>query len=77
LTISSEGGQDATVPAAPGEVQRIDDRLDSRKEETAMYMTEVIWWGYTIYLVALALFMLYFAAKVRQTGPEPKRRKGG
>jgi hypothetical protein len=41
-----------------------------------MYATDVIWWGYTIYIVALALFMLYFAAKVRQTGPEPKRRKG-
>jgi hypothetical protein len=33
-----------------------------------MYTTDVIWWGYTIYLVVLALFMLYFAWKVRQKG---------
>jgi len=33
-----------------------------------MYAADVIWWGYTIYIVALALFMLYFAAKVRQKG---------
>jgi hypothetical protein len=33
-----------------------------------MYITDVIWWGYTIYLVVLALFMLYFAWKVRQKG---------
>jgi ABC-type multidrug transport system permease subunit len=33
-----------------------------------MYITEVIWWIYTIFLVAAALFMLYFALKVRQKG---------
>lgn len=33
-----------------------------------MYATDVIWWGYTIFIVALALFMLYFAWKVRQKG---------
>ncbi len=33
-----------------------------------MYTTDVIWWGYTIFVAALALFMLYFAWKVRQKG---------
>jgi len=33
-----------------------------------MYATDVVWWAYTIYIVALALFMLYFAATVRQKG---------
>ena len=41
-----------------------------------MYITDVVWWGYTIFMVAVVLFMLYFARKVRQTCPEPKRRKG-
>jgi len=48
-----------------------------------MYITDVVWWGYTIFMVAVALFMLYFARKVQQTcpfvpqgRPEPKRRKG-
>ncbi len=33
-----------------------------------MYTTDVVWWGYTVFIVALALFMLYFASKVRQKG---------
>jgi ABC-type multidrug transport system permease subunit len=33
-----------------------------------MYITDVIWWGYTAFLVVLALFMLYFANAVRQKG---------
>lgn len=33
-----------------------------------MYATDVIWWGYTIFLVAIALFMLYFVRKVQQKG---------
>jgi len=33
-----------------------------------MYITDWIWWGYTAIVVALALFMLVFAAKVRQKG---------
>ena len=35
-----------------------------------MYMTDVVWWGYTIFLVAVALFMFYFAHKVRQKGDD-------
>lgn len=42
-----------------------------------MYITDVIWWGYTAFMTAVALFMLYFARKVQQTCPESKRRKGG
>jgi len=33
-----------------------------------MYITDVIWWGYTVYLIVLALFMLFFAWKIRQKG---------
>lgn len=33
-----------------------------------MYVTDLIWWGYTLFMVATALFMLYFALKVRQKG---------
>jgi len=33
-----------------------------------MYITDVVWWAYTAFLVLVALFMLFFAAKVRQKG---------
>lgn len=33
-----------------------------------MDTVDVIWWGYTIYVILLALFMLYFAWKIRQKG---------
>ena len=33
-----------------------------------MYLTDIIWWGYTAFVVAAALFFLYFAAKVREKG---------
>lgn len=33
-----------------------------------MYITETIWWAYTAYVVAVILFMLYFAGKVRRKG---------
>jgi hypothetical protein len=33
-----------------------------------MYTADVIWWGYTIYVILLALFMLFFARKIRQKG---------
>jgi hypothetical protein len=38
------------------------------KEEVNMYLTDIIWWGYTAFVVALALFMLFFAYKVREKG---------
>ena len=31
-----------------------------------MYLTEIVWWGYTAFVVVLALFMLFFAHKVRE-----------
>ena len=34
------------------------------KEEVDMYLTDIVWWGYTAFIVALALFMLFFAYKV-------------
>jgi hypothetical protein len=33
-----------------------------------MYATDLVWWGYTIFIAAVALFMLYFARKVQQKG---------
>lgn len=33
-----------------------------------MYITDVIWWGYTLLLIAVALFMIVFALKVREKG---------
>ncbi len=33
-----------------------------------MYIAETIWWAYTAFVVAVILFMLYFAARVRQKG---------
>ncbi len=33
-----------------------------------MYITDVIWWGYTLVIAAIAVFMLVFAAKVREKG---------
>jgi ABC-type multidrug transport system permease subunit len=38
------------------------------EEEVHMYLTDIIWWGYTAFVVALALFMLFFAYKVRGKG---------
>jgi hypothetical protein len=33
-----------------------------------MYLTEIVWWGYTVFVVALGSFMLFFAHKVREKG---------
>jgi hypothetical protein len=33
-----------------------------------MYITDIVWWGYTLFVIVLALFMLVFAAKVREKG---------
>lgn len=33
-----------------------------------MYLTDIVWWGYTAFVAALALFMLFFAYKVREKG---------
>jgi len=38
------------------------------EEEDAMYFTDIIWWAYTAFVVAAALFMIVFAYKVRQKG---------
>ncbi len=33
-----------------------------------MYLTDIVWWAYTAFVAALALFMLVFAYKVREKG---------
>ena len=33
-----------------------------------MYVTDVVWWGYTLAVIILAVFMLVFVAKVREKG---------
>jgi hypothetical protein len=30
-----------------------------------MYLTDIVWWAYTAFVVVLALFMLFFASQVR------------
>jgi hypothetical protein len=36
------------------------------KEEVPMYLTDIVWWAYTAFVVVLALFMLFFAYMVRE-----------
>jgi hypothetical protein len=38
------------------------------EREVAMYATDVVWWGYTIVIAAVAAFMVFFALKVRAKG---------
>ncbi len=33
-----------------------------------MYLTDIVWWSYTIWVLAVGLFLLVFAAKVREKG---------
>lgn len=33
-----------------------------------MYATDVIWWGYTAFIVCVAVFLLFFAWKVQKKG---------
>ena len=33
-----------------------------------MYLTDIVWWGYTAWVIAVGLFLLVFAAKVRKKG---------
>jgi hypothetical protein len=33
-----------------------------------MYITDIVWIGYTLWVVAVAVFMLVFTAKIRQKG---------
>lgn len=33
-----------------------------------MLITDIVWWGYTAFVVALGLFMLFFAYRVRDKG---------
>ena len=37
-------------------------------KEVSMHITDIVWWGYTLIVVALAVFMLVFAYKVRDKG---------
>ena len=49
---------------------RIETKEFDFKEEVDMYLTDIVWWGYTAFVVALALFMLFFAYKVTEGGGE-------
>ncbi len=33
-----------------------------------MHITDIVWWGYTAWILAVALFLLIFAHKVREKG---------
>ena len=31
-----------------------------------MYLSDYVWWGYLLFVIALAVFMIFFAYKVRE-----------
>ena len=31
-----------------------------------MYLPDYVWWGYILFVIALAVFMIFFAYKVRE-----------
>jgi len=33
-----------------------------------MYITDIVWWSYTAWIAAVAVFLLVFAFKVREKG---------
>ncbi len=33
-----------------------------------MDTVDVVWWSYTVYIVAVALFMIYFATRITKKG---------
>jgi hypothetical protein len=33
-----------------------------------MYLTDIVWWGYTVWVAAVAVFLLVFASKVTKKG---------
>jgi hypothetical protein len=33
-----------------------------------MYVQDVVWWSYTVWIAAMGLFILWFAFKVREKG---------
>lgn len=35
-----------------------------------MYPTEVVWWSFTVWVLAVAVFMLFFAKQVSEQGGE-------
>jgi hypothetical protein len=37
-------------------------------KEVAMYITDVVWGGYVIWVAAVAVFMIVFTVKIRQKG---------
>ena len=37
-------------------------------EEAPMHITDVVWWSYTTFVVLVAVFVLWFAFKVRAKG---------
>lgn len=40
----------------------------SGHKEVPIYVTDIIWWAYTAFVAAVALFMLLFAAGVQRKG---------
>lgn len=33
-----------------------------------MYLTDIVWAGYTLWVIAVAVFMIVFTIKIRQKG---------
>lgn len=55
------------LPAKESAVLRIHEEVP-KLEEVPMHMTDVVWWSYTAFVVLVALFLLWFAFKVRAKG---------
>lgn len=61
----------ATTQQEPTPSYRARERLSQALnpgKEAAVYITDVVWWAYTAFLVAVAAFMVFFALKVRKKG---------
>lgn len=49
-------------------VYRVETSIKGGMEEVPMYLTEIVWWGYTAFVAVAALFLLWFAHKIGDKG---------
>jgi hypothetical protein len=64
-----EKGESTEDDPVTNHARNVQDRVAPKhKEEVQMYLTDIVWWAYTAFVVVLALFMLAFAYAVREKG---------
>lgn len=64
-----EKGESTKDHPVTSRARNVRDRVAPKcKEEVQMYLTDIVWWAYTAFVVVLALFMLAFAYAVREKG---------